>query len=138
MSMKNSSDTIGNRTSDLPACSAVPQPNAPPCGSFQKRHVLIYTVQEAGNNEKRRDIFINVAVCLCRLYVCHLLRCNPNRNLESRFRKVSSTKFYVLLTVHLGPILVNNQLDAHFLFCIYLYQFSTCFEHPCAHHQDNQ
>jgi len=30
MSMKNSSDTIGNRTRDLPACSAVPQPAAPP------------------------------------------------------------------------------------------------------------
>jgi len=26
--MKNSSDTIGNRTRDLPACSAVPQPIA--------------------------------------------------------------------------------------------------------------
>ena len=30
MSMKNSSDTIGNRTRHLPACSAVPQPTAPP------------------------------------------------------------------------------------------------------------
>jgi len=30
MSMKNSSDTIGNRTRDLPAGSAVPQPTAPP------------------------------------------------------------------------------------------------------------
>jgi hypothetical protein len=30
MSMKNSNDTIGNRTCDLPACSAVPQPTAPP------------------------------------------------------------------------------------------------------------
>ena len=30
MSMKNSSDTIGNRTRDLPTCSAVPQPTAPP------------------------------------------------------------------------------------------------------------
>jgi hypothetical protein len=30
MSMKKSSDTIGNRTHDLPACSAVPQPTAPP------------------------------------------------------------------------------------------------------------
>ena len=28
--MKNSSDTIGNRTRDLPACSAVPQPTALP------------------------------------------------------------------------------------------------------------
>jgi hypothetical protein len=30
ISMKNSNDTIGNRTRDLPACSAVPQPTAPP------------------------------------------------------------------------------------------------------------
>ena len=30
MSMKNSSDTIGNWTRDLPACSAVAQPTAPP------------------------------------------------------------------------------------------------------------
>jgi hypothetical protein len=28
MSMKNSSDTIGNQTRDLPTCSAVPQPTA--------------------------------------------------------------------------------------------------------------
>ena len=28
--MKNSNDTIGNRTRDLPAYSAVPQPTAPP------------------------------------------------------------------------------------------------------------
>jgi hypothetical protein len=30
MSMKNSSDTIGNLTRYLPACSIVPQPTAPP------------------------------------------------------------------------------------------------------------
>jgi len=30
MSMKNSNDIIVNRTRDLPACSAVPQPTAPP------------------------------------------------------------------------------------------------------------
>ena len=30
MAMKNSNDTNGNRTRDLPACSAVPQPTAPP------------------------------------------------------------------------------------------------------------
>jgi hypothetical protein len=28
--MKNSNDTIGNRTRDLPVCSAVPQPTVPP------------------------------------------------------------------------------------------------------------
>ena len=31
MSMKNSNDTIGNRTRDLPTCSAVPQPTALRC-----------------------------------------------------------------------------------------------------------
>jgi len=30
MSMKNSNDTIGKRTHDLPGFSAVPQPTAPP------------------------------------------------------------------------------------------------------------
>ena len=30
MSMKNANHTIGNRTLDLPACSAVPEPTAPP------------------------------------------------------------------------------------------------------------
>ena len=30
ISMKNCNDTIGNRTRELPACSAVPQPTAPP------------------------------------------------------------------------------------------------------------
>jgi hypothetical protein len=30
MSMKNSNETIGNRSRDLPVCSAMPQPTAPP------------------------------------------------------------------------------------------------------------
>jgi hypothetical protein len=47
-------------------------------------------------------------------------------------------EFYVLLTVHLGSILVNDQLDAQFFFCVYLFLFSTCVEHPRAHHQKNQ
>jgi hypothetical protein len=34
--------------------------------------------------------------------------------------------FYILLTVHLDVILVNDQLDA--LFSMYLFHASTCFE----------
>jgi len=57
-------------------------------------------------------------------------------------KETSNTKtiiyeFYVLLTLHLGAVLVNNQLDAQFFYHICLFQFSTCFEHPCAHHQMN-
>jgi len=35
--MKNSNDNIGNRTHDLPACSAVPQPTASPRAPNQGR-----------------------------------------------------------------------------------------------------
>jgi len=44
---------------------------------------------------------------------------------------------YVLLK-DLFLILVNNQLTHSSFFHIHLFQFSTCFEHPCAHHQGNQ
>ena len=44
MSMKNSSDTIGNRTRELAACSAVPQPTAPP-------HILLKHVAKFDNQK---------------------------------------------------------------------------------------
>ena len=45
--------------------------------------------------------------------------------------------FYILLTAHLSTILVNDQLDAQFLyFIIRLLQSSTCFEQRRAHHQE--
>jgi len=37
---KKSNDTIGNRTRDLPACSAVPQPTAPPAACSHMHCVL--------------------------------------------------------------------------------------------------
>ena len=37
VSMKNSNDTIGNRTRNLPACSALPQPTAPPRHPEQRK-----------------------------------------------------------------------------------------------------
>ena len=40
--MKNSSDTIGNRIRDLPACSAVPQPTAPTGAPSKRALVLKY------------------------------------------------------------------------------------------------
>jgi hypothetical protein len=49
-----------------------------------------------------------------------------------------SFTFYDLLTVLLGIILVNDQLDTQFYFLICLFQSSTCFEQPRAHHQENQ
>jgi len=54
-----------------------------------------------------------------------------------KIRVVQLFGFYILLTVYLGIILVNNQPDALFQ-CIYLFHLSTCFEQPSAHHQENQ
>ena len=45
--------------------------------------------------------------------------------------------FDVLLTVYLGIILANDQLDAKLLyFIIGLLQSAACFEHRRAHHQE--
>jgi hypothetical protein len=46
MLMKNSSDTIGNRTNDFPACSAVPQPTAQPRASEIERKTKINKREE--------------------------------------------------------------------------------------------
>jgi hypothetical protein len=50
MSIKNSNDTIGNRTRDLPVCIAVPQPTAPPRAP---------TEQLSGRAEFNMDLFSN-------------------------------------------------------------------------------
>jgi hypothetical protein len=41
MSMKNSNETIGNRTRDLPACCVVTQSNAPPCVPVSTRQLNV-------------------------------------------------------------------------------------------------
>jgi hypothetical protein len=40
--MENSSDTIGNRTRDLPACGAVPEPTAP-SRNVQRMFTILYS-----------------------------------------------------------------------------------------------
>ena len=35
-----------------------------------------------------------------------------------------------------NSLLITNL--THFFQCLYLFPFSTCFERPCAHHQENQ
>jgi hypothetical protein len=45
MSMKNSYYTIGNRTRDLPACSAVPQSTAPPRAPVIRQNALNFVLR---------------------------------------------------------------------------------------------
>jgi hypothetical protein len=52
MSMKNSSDTIGNRTRDLPVCSAVPEPTAPPNTKISWKKTCGKTTAEMGKQHQ--------------------------------------------------------------------------------------
>ena len=44
MPMKNSNEIIGHRTRDLQACSAVPQPTAPPRGTLNDINRTVFTM----------------------------------------------------------------------------------------------
>jgi hypothetical protein len=48
MLMKNSNDTIGNRTRDLPVCSAVPQTTMPPSAP-QTQNTVVYQSSAESN-----------------------------------------------------------------------------------------
>ena len=75
MSMKNSNDTIGNRTRDLPACSAVPQPTAyvafSGTTSFPYHHIDIQpketppVVREYGSNRLTSSLNCTPLSMLC-------------------------------------------------------------------------
>jgi hypothetical protein len=54
MSMKNSSDTMGNRTRDFPVCSAVPQPTASPRAPnfLNYLRIIIIIIISMANNEQ--------------------------------------------------------------------------------------
>jgi hypothetical protein len=72
------------------------------------------------------------------LWTINFLYRGHNIQQTSHVLNQTNTEFSVLLTVHLGLIFVNNQIDTQIFIRVYLFQFSTCFEHPCAHHQENQ
>jgi hypothetical protein len=57
--MRNFSDTIGNRTRGLTACSAVPQPTAQP----RWLHEKIPTVFDASNKKNYHKITLNIFRC---------------------------------------------------------------------------
>jgi hypothetical protein len=86
-----------------------------------------------GLNMTDRDIIT------CSLRILKFETFKEDRFIESSLLSASFyVEFYVLLTVHLGIILVNDRLDAQFFFLICLFQSSSCFEQPRAHHQENQ
>ena len=80
--MKNSNDTFGNRTADLPACSGVPQPTAHRVPRIFREYWCI------------KDILYGIKFCACLLqmvkYILSILLPYP----------------YVVLTVYYYSIIV--------------------------------
>ena len=95
------------------------------------------------------QFFVQICVMFGGIYLCkeffHSWMTKEVRSITMNTHKFVINKecsrnanFYVLLTVRLGSILVNNKLETQFFFFrIYLFQFSTCFEHTCDHHKKN-
>jgi len=79
--MKNSNDTIGNRTRDLPACSAMPQPTAPP-----RIPIMIYiALLNAGvfrvcniNMQREKEKFENQLLTSCSSFAICILQTRSN------------------------------------------------------------
>ena len=74
--MKNSNGTIGNRTRDLPACSAVPQPTAPPGASYLHKYLLIVLTRCA-----KFIIYINL------LYFSYMIQCHMHHHHNATYLK---------------------------------------------------
>ena len=68
MSMKNSSDTIAIPTRDLPACSAVPQPTAPPRTPFTTTTTTITTTTTYWLHARHMTGFHNIHALLHGLF----------------------------------------------------------------------
>jgi hypothetical protein len=75
MSMKNSNDTIGKRTRNLPACSEVPQPTAPPRVAY--KDILIQNL---------RQIYVDSYKNLSGLtpYITRVVNLDGNANMNTR------------------------------------------------------
>ena len=66
--MKNFIDTIGNRTRDLPACGAVPQPNVPPGAPQIYLHFLKFlTNRRSTGRSEARSLYALHILCLVSL-----------------------------------------------------------------------
>ena len=68
--MKNSSDTIGNRTRDLPACSAVPQLDAPPRTQLLRALCQKYVAQKVIRTK------LNTVTNVKKFWECNFLGCH--------------------------------------------------------------
>jgi hypothetical protein len=93
MSMKNSNDTIENRTRDLPACSAVPQPTAPPAAC---PHIK--------NKKAHKYIFI----LIFNIFILIIINYN-NKNKNKEYINIFCDEIHSLLNVRASGTYVSHR-----------------------------
>jgi len=85
MSMKNSNDTFVNRTRNLPVCSAVPQPTAPP-----RAPTFVYIFEIYSTSRYTMSDVINILFsvrCRCPLQPATAILSNEDERLNVSRRK---------------------------------------------------
>ena len=153
MSMKNSNDTIGNRTRDLPACSAVPQSTAPRRAPIFSYVDLITCIQlQLSSNSVLMNIdslkhVINFVMNRCfrtadtgqrscsgqRRSACHTYM---RRNLSHSFmlhRYSELTVSPLSLCVSFLNIIITYVSDYYYYY-YYYYYYRNYFHHPIYVH----
>ena len=85
--MKNSDDTIENRTRDFPACGALPQPTAPPRAPFSdkrqpksrpcyEQYHIGLLITQAATKSVTADVTMQSKVTYCKTthsrWLCHI------------------------------------------------------------------
>ena len=100
--MKNSNDPIGSRTRDLPACSSVPQPTAPPrappCPYNEIESITTFLFPAWVTFLPYVSNISTIDLCILAtdfLYLCHL---------KCRHAVAGSTCYYCLILTKTGNI----------------------------------
>ena len=103
MSMKNSNNIIGNRTRDLPACSAVPPPFAPPRAPL---YFLLFiltvcncSISEAQTSELGATLTLLTSGGSSSVLPCHRVMCTfycDNIHVKYKITAPCLTKFFLI------------------------------------------
>jgi hypothetical protein len=114
MSMKNSNDTIGNRTSDLPACSTVPQPTTPqrtaPYLKLYKNFGILFSTENF--------VSIFISTLLQTRLPLHLCRSVAHTFVIDKLKQLhrSNNKYPICNLVFIVFPVVRNNVKYHYWF----------------------
>jgi hypothetical protein len=106
MSMKNSNDNIGNRTCELPPCSAVPRPTAPPAVCIDAREIYFKFFY----SPEKPAPFTNVCMSQYFIIICNISF--KNLNIASTLHIIKYTEpIFVFLKFNVADIQGGTQAE---------------------------